>query len=750
MTSKVLRRMGLGGLMVLSLAANSTVAQPVFASIPEALRGFYTLEMTNATPFSPIRNTSSSNPSDDILLYVTAYGELCTKNILSGTVQLLSSTSTFEGPSLSTVRWDIPGSGLSFLLNINQSPFTGFDLQSTGGDVFGRLVGAAPANDTGSCGTPPFDTSLSVTMYNLAETAYPTFFPSSAFTYNQIGSGYDVFRYYPSTDIYLAVRGEAIYARGGDFGDEFIVIGDVTDAIDDISTMLMPNRIPAFYQGTYLLELTDTQPFSPLADATQLNFVVTGTGQLCVGELALSFPTISGNTAIWTNSNGNLRYTLDLTRDDDPATFLENLATGEFSFQSLSGRAYGLFSGDKTSLSTDCLDAQGTSPDLTDINTLFGLIEQKYPTLFPSGPQTYNQKTDGFTYRYYFDSQVFVAVKNGVVYVNGGQFGNCPSFVPFDTLANVLAQLTSVAPNETSIIPASSAGTYAMSFSSATPYSPFIDGTTAQVILDANGSLCIDGAPLGRPYALATDPNMAFWANANTGLRFGLDISALSETTMSLGVTSTIGQTLSTLSGDRISLTTGCESGAAGTDRTLANQLFTLAEQNYSSLFPASALTVTQSEVGSNALLRYYPGTQMTLHINGETVSVKGGDFGPSLVTVGQLGALITQIGAVITPVYDLRVTGNGQVVKLQTVIRETIDIKRYALTRPNSSDLTALEALVEASLSDLREIDSVSISITSDTASQLVFTAQVVSNTTLLGITTLRNYSLTFTLTQR
>jgi len=114
--------------VLLGLAANSSVAQPTFASIPNALQGLYTLEMVNATPTSPIRNTNPNNPSDDILLYVTAYGELCTKNILSGTVQLLSSTSTLAGDSLSIVRWDIPGSGLSFLLDINQSPFTGFDL----------------------------------------------------------------------------------------------------------------------------------------------------------------------------------------------------------------------------------------------------------------------------------------------------------------------------------------------------------------------------------------------------------------------------------------------------------------------------------------------------------------------------------------------------------------------------------------------------------------------------------------------
>jgi hypothetical protein len=284
-----------------------------------------------------------------------------------------------QGGSFGIVRWDVPTLDLSLSLNINQIPFAGFDLQSNAGGTYGRLTGNAPAFDNGSCGSPPLNTSLFNTLFSLAESTYPAIFPSSSFSFNQIGSGYNVFRHYPSTDTYQAIRDEVVYARGGDFGDKFIVVGELGDLVANIATMLVPNRLPAFYQGTYQLELTETQAFSPLADATTLNFVVTKTGQLCVGELALSFPVISNNTAIWNNTNGNLRYTVDLTRDDDPATYTDNLATGEFFFQSIGGTTYGLFAGDKTSLATECSGAKGTDPDLASINALFGLIEQKYP-----------------------------------------------------------------------------------------------------------------------------------------------------------------------------------------------------------------------------------------------------------------------------------------------------------------------------------------------------------------------------------
>lgn len=738
-----------GIVAVLFSVPTESFAQSTFVSIPKALQGYYTLEMVNASSLSPIQNTSPTNSADDILLYVTGYGELCTKNKNSGAVDLLASAPSLQGDEFGNVRWDVPSLDLSLSLNINQIPFAGFDLLSNSGSAFGKLTGSAPTFDNGSCGSPPFNTSSSNTLFNLAESTYPTFFPSSSFSYNQIGSGYDVFRHYPSTDTYLAIRDEVVYARGGDFGDKFIVVGEVDDLIDNINTMLVPNRLPTFYQGTYLLELTEAQPFSPLAEGTTLNFVVTKTGQLCVGELALSFPVISNNTAIWSNSNGNFRYTVDLTRDDDPDTVEANIATGEFLFQSIGGTTYGLFTGDKTSLATECSGAQGTDPDLSNINTLFSTIEQKYPTVFPAGPQTYNQKLDGYTFRYYFDSQVFVLVKGGVVYLNGGEFGNNEEPVPYGTLTNILSLLTSSTLTPT--VPTSSRGTYAMSFSSSTLFSPFRDGTAALVILDALGNLCLDGVPLGKPIARQSSPNLAIWENANLGLSFGLDLSTLSPTEMSLSVGSTNGIAFSTLSGDRTSLQSTC-GGNVVTDITLANQLFALAEQYYANLFPASSLSFSQSN--GIIILRHYPSTDMTIYVEGETVSVTGGSYGSTRVTVGQLSALIAQITADNTPaapIYDLKITGTGEVIALSTSIRQTVDIKKNGVELPDSSDTSLLAAFVRTSFAGtLPKIDSISISSIVNTSTQLVFNAAVSNSTTIGSTTTTRSYNLVYTFSKR
>ncbi len=609
----------LGGLLLLSgrsMAQSSTIV-----NIPTSLQGLYSLDMVNAVSSSPIGNTNKADEADNILLYVSPYGDLCTRNASSSTVQILSSTPVLQGGPFGVVTWEVAASGLRFSLPLSDTTFSGFELASVSGTLFGRLTGSAPQLDTGSCESPPLNTGLVNTLFAQAEAVFPVLFPGSAFSFNQIGSGFDVFRYYQGSDTYLAVRDERVYARGGDFGEEFVEVGTLKDLLADINTMRVPNRLASFFQGTFSLSLGETRPFSPVPEGTQLTFVITATGQLCVGELQLSFPQVAGTTATWNNTNGNLRYTLDLTRDDDPTTFEANFAEGEFTLQSLGGSTYGVFTGEKTSLATECGDAKGSDPDQSSISSLFALIEQQYPAVFPAGPQTYTQKQDGFTYRYYFESQVFVAVKNGTVYLNGGEFGTNAAPVPFGSLSAVLAQLNNTPVAAT--IPSSSAGTYAMSFSGASTFSRFADGLAATVVLDAQGGLCLDGVALGSATARTSSPGTAFWENSDTGLSIRLDTSTLTSTTMSLQVSSLSGLSFSTLAGTRTSLATGCGANAVATDIALANQLFSLAEQHYAALFPASLLSFNQLE--GNTVRRFYPATGMTLSITGDAVSVKGG-----------------------------------------------------------------------------------------------------------------------------
>lgn len=713
-------------------------------NVPEELVGYYQLQMVATSPASPIQSTPAGTFLD---VFITSFGTLCVDELTMNNPEL-------RGGLFGKAFWDLTASDLAFALDINSATFAGIDVLSSSGTEYGRLTGLRINGASGNCALPPLNTSAANSFFSLAESVFPTLFPGGTFTFNQIGSGFDVFRYYRETEIYLAVRDELVFARGGDFGDEFVQVGGLEDLLDDINAMLVPNRIPSFYQGTFELSLANAQSFSPLPNGTELTFVLTGTGQLCVGEFKLSFPRISGTNAIWSNASGNIQYVLDLTRDDDPADFDANFPTGQFFMESASSVRYGAFEGDKTSLATECADAVGTDPDLTRINELFGLAEVQYPTVFPSGPQTYNLRANGYTYRYYFDSQVFLAVKDGMVFLNGGEFGLNEDPVAYGTLTAVLSQLNDTP--VTATVPASILGTYAMSFGSATPYSPFVDGTAVTVVLGSGGTLCLDGVSLGQPFARQSTPTLAIWENADTGISFTLDLAAVSTTTMTLDINSTAGLDFSEMTGDRTSLSTSCGSSTAATDITLANQLFTLAQTHYATLFPASLLSFNQLD--GNTVRRFYPGTGMTLSITGQSVSVKGGSYGSTLVEIGTLSGLIAKITADTTPptpaapVYDLTATGAGQVriLSLSTVNR-TIDEKRFNVTRPLAADTAALRAIVQEVMKDeVREFDSISITVTTDSTTALIFSSTVTSNTASAGNSTTRTYQLVITLRQR
>ena len=743
------------GLFASALFCSVVVAQSTPVSIPANLQGLYRLDMVGAQPLSPINATDTANASDDIQVVITALGTLCVGEL------------TLESPVLTgglsaRARWVLPESELSFELAFTQEGFTGIDVLSSGGTSYGRLEGLLTGSDTRSCGDAQVDTSDAVVLFRRAESVFPSLFPPGPFTYNQVGGGYDVYRYYQSTGIYLAVRDRTVFARGAGYGEAFREVGALDDLLDNIYELLRPNTLPSFYHGTYQLALADTQPFSPIADGTELTFVITSQGQLCAGELALSLPAtnFANTTAVWENPNGGQRYVLDLTRDDDddPTERQANFATGEISFQSGGGSYYGRFEGDKTSLSTVCADAAGVNPDLVDINTLFATAEQQYPAIFPSGPQTYNQQNGGFVYRYYYDSGVFISVRDGLVYLNGGQFGDREDPLVFGTLDAVLSQLNNAAVS-VSIIPAAVAGTYTMSFGSATYFSPFSDGTAAQVVINSRGELCLDTLAFGTALARQSAPTRGFWESAEAGLSLSVELAELAASDLKLTVNSAAGLQYSTLTGTRTSLVSSCGTTAGATDMTLANQLFGLAQQHYAGLFPAGTLSFNQ--VNGNIVSRYYPATGMTLVVDGTAVSVRGGQYGNAFAQVGLLQSLISSIIAATTPVpaplpvyvYDLEVAGTSTTKILSfTPLTRRFEERLYAVSRPVSTDQAALRVLVEKSLSgEVRQIDSALITVTVDTPTLLVFTAQVASDSVVAGNkTTERDYSLTYTIRRR
>lgn len=696
-----------------TLFSVSTTAQvATTVPIPDRLVGSYTVKMVDASSFSPI-------PADTVTtVTISALGTLCTQG-------LVLDNPVIRG-AFGNVVWDVQEADLSFVLNVNDDSFEDLSLLSLSGSSYGHLEFVATSNPT-DCGTSSPDAN---DFFTEVEGAFPSTFPGGPFTFNQIGSGFDVFRFYQKTGIYLGIRDDVAYARGGDYGQEFIRLGDVDDIIADTNVLFRPSQITSFFYGTYRLAMTEPNAFSPIPEDAELTFVITPGGQMCVGEFVLSAPVVSGTNITWTNVNGNVRYALDLTLDDDAESFEENFGKGIIAFQSATGAPYGSFEGDKISLSTECGDASGGNSDLASIDELFGLAEQQYPTLFRAGPQTFTQKNDGFVYRYYLQSGVYVGVKDGQVYLNGGQFGTSEEPVPFGSLSAVLAQLK--ATPKPAIIPASQIGTYTMTFSGVTAYSPFADKSTANVVITAAGGLCMNGVELATATSKPASPGFLIWENANAGLNLSLELDDISPTELSLQVNAFNGLPYATLKGSKTSLAGICGTSAGLTDIASANQLFGLAEQYYPGLFLANTLSFNQ--INGNTISRYYATTRTAISIEGDSVSVSGGQFGlgQDVGTVSNvIRDIITANTSTVGPVYDMLVEGTSQTkfANLATVYGR-VEAKKYAVQRPDSVDTAALKAAVALAISDsVTKVDSSTVSVFSDTADALVLTATVSSD---------------------
>ena len=102
-------------------------------SIPSELQGRYSLDVTAATPLSPLQPANPRVVPYDIQLYVTAIGDMCIKRSNSETVDLIASSPELRGGPFGKVHWDIPSLDLVFALDINNIAFSGFDVLSTAG-----------------------------------------------------------------------------------------------------------------------------------------------------------------------------------------------------------------------------------------------------------------------------------------------------------------------------------------------------------------------------------------------------------------------------------------------------------------------------------------------------------------------------------------------------------------------------------------------------------------------------------------
>ena len=194
--------------------------------------------------------------------------------------------------------------------------------------------------------------------------------------------------------------------------------------------------IPAGLEGTYSLTFGSAQQGAPLVNGDKLDVVISSGGTLCIDKYILANPVLEGSNtaeAVWHAPAVGVKLALS------------NISTGTFNelnVFSTSNQFLGQFTGTKTSNSKSCNLLGGTPPDLAGISDMFKLAEQVYSAIFPKASVSLNHAyeiVDGFIGRQYPGTGTAIGIKDGTVYVTGGQFGN--SLVTIGALANTVAQL---------------------------------------------------------------------------------------------------------------------------------------------------------------------------------------------------------------------------------------------------------------------------------------------------------------------
>lgn len=200
-----------------------------------------------------------------------------------------------------------------------------------------------------------------------------------------------------------------------------------------------PATVPASFVGTY--DLTFSPGFvvgGPFAVGDKVTVVVGSDNSMCVNGAVLTSPVFrNGNTAeaIWSDTPSSVAYALsNFLGTFNEVNVLGIGANGSFSF-------YGQLKGSKVSDSTACSSAPGSSGPTSSelISQVFALAETKLPEFFPSGAITLT--FEGYTYRFYPQTEIYLAVADGGVFLLGGAFG--ASIVSIGPLSSVLATLES-------------------------------------------------------------------------------------------------------------------------------------------------------------------------------------------------------------------------------------------------------------------------------------------------------------------
>lgn len=336
------------------------------------------------------------------------------------------------------------------------------------------------------------------------------------------------------------------------------------------------------------------------------------------------------------------------------------------------------------------------------------------------------------------------------------------------TLSTVIFIAQPLMAQNAAVVPAGLEGTYSLTFGSAQPGAPLLNGDTLTVVLSSGGTLCIDRYILADPVLEGSNTTAAVWHAPSAGVKLAL--SNISTGSFSaLSVLTSSNQPLGQLTGAKISNNKSCSLlGGTPPDMTNVSEIFKLAEQIYSSIFPNASISLNNAfEIVDGFIGRQYPGTGTAIGIKDGTVYVTGGQFGNSLVTIGALANTVSQLRAELTgttppppieePVivvpagdYRLNISGTVAATIFGFTTSQPFSLSIDSIPAPGSADIDKLEEQVRDSLKDAEGVNASSfsnfrISEVSVTDSRVFFRAQFSASFLVNGINAAQSYDITY-----
>lgn len=203
-----------------------------------------------------------------------------------------------------------------------------------------------------------------------------------------------------------------------------------------------------------------------------------------------------------------------------------------------------------------------------------------------------------------------------------------------------IGQTASAQSESPATIPSSLAGTYQLSYSQVNGGGPFVDGTSVTLVVNSNGTLCVNDLQLTGPVLLNGNPAEAVWKDTASGINYAL--SNLTSGFNEVNVAANGGTFFGQLGGSKTSNSTSCDSSPVAVSADIAS-VFSLAESKVPEYFPGGAITLTFQ----GYVYRFYPTTGIYLAMANNNVFLLGGAFGNAIVDAGTISSVITALEAI-------------------------------------------------------------------------------------------------------